>query len=662
MVKKQKTTSSPLFPTEPFAYLPKETVKLTPEEIDAKIEAALKDEDPERALKVMEAAPRWMTRDSGFMLSRATVLFMVGEESQALKLMHEIERKDPKFYPVYTSLTYLYYEFKWPASALKAAGQALAHSGAMEAEALEEVETIEKNARGIIQKMADENAVGFDIMQRASLFNEQAQLALKEDRLSEVDRLCRETIKMIPTWNAPHNNRAHALYFSGRMAEAISVLEGVLERDPNNVFALSNLILFQVGLDQTDIAREYTARLVSLFDSIPPDELMIEKAVSMLALMEETSFMTGLIDRFRKIKTETLMPRTWHNLAVAAVRSDRWKDAIKILKKITADEDELPQSAKLLDELKSASKAEHPRLEWMPPAYFGADLLFHPKVMAEWELLLQTFSEPLTPSQRYKFNAFFNRYPFMAAAMKRMLWDQESFLVVLPVLADMERTDIDEEILRFAMSQTGTISDRIEAINELFAAGRYHGPKVLRLWDEQIGAWRDVELKLQKIGFVEPTDRPEVIKLLEKAAFAKKTGQAIELLREAVNKDPESAAAVFNLGVVLAQNGQEEEGERLIYRSVEIDPGYIFGHAAIALNEARNGNEKDALGHLDVVSAAEVIHPETAVLAQAAWAYLAVKKGDMNTAQRHFEIALKLNSDHPLLQSLKQMFMLKDEM
>ena len=115
------------------------------------------------------------------------------------------------------------------------------------------------------------------------------------------------------------------------------------------------------------------------------------------------------------------------------------------------------------------------------------------------------------------------------------------------------------------------------------------------MWFDDLEEWREVELNTQRIGEIEGNIQPKTLALVEKAQKTKNPQESIALLRKAVEMEPTSPIAVFNLGVMLAQNGEIEEGEALIYRSVEVDPNYTFGHASIALSEAGKGHEHEAL-------------------------------------------------------------------
>ncbi len=188
----------------------------------------------------------------------------------------------------------------------------------------------------------------------------------------------------------------------------------------------------------------------------------------------------------------------------------------------------------------------------------------------------------------------------------------------------------------------------------LAQAGRYSGPKQIKLWNEELEEWRDVSLNTQQVGPVPNKTQPKTITLIEKARRAKRPEDAIALLRRAVELEPDNPMVLFNLGVTLVTNGNDEEGEALIQQSVTIDPGYTFGQASIALVEAERGNVKAALDRLDFVLQADVIAPETSAIANMAWSLLALENGDLRRARKHYDTAGAMYPDHPLLEKIKE--------
>lgn len=625
----------------------------TPEvEFKQMIETALALGNDTRALDILDSAPSWMKKQPEFMLARASVFLSQGDIQSSLQILLEVERKNPRFLPVYISLAMLYMDLDLPAHALECAKRAESIHD-LDPENRAALQLAIKESTSFIQSCASELQLPFETMQRAVILNEKAQMAMDDNRLSEAEHFCKEAIKIAPLWNSPHNNRAKAIYFLGRVEEAITVSEAVLAREPDNIFALDSLVTYYIGLNRPEMAAEYAGRLKRLEKKLPPDGIEMEYVISALALVEDTPALWEIASRYINTPSDSLLSRSWLCLAVAAIRSGKWKQALKLLTK--ADGEELsPAGTALLDHLLVAVNQRRPRLAWMPPAYPGVDLFFHPKIMSEWDSLIQKFTSPLSPSQKRKLSSFCQKYPFFITAMKRLLWDEDGYKLALYVLTELDTPEVDAEILRFATSQTGSQGARAEALMVLVRNDRYSGPKALQLWNEDLEEWRDVGVNLQRIGDIEPNARPDTMALIEKARNAKDPDVAINLLRKAVEKDPTSPIAVFNLGVMLAQNGEEKEGNALIYRSVEIDPNYTYGHASIALTAANNNQDQEALDHLEIVTRADIIAPDTAVIANLAWLSLAIHEKDLKSARQRLEMAMQINPEHHLVKQYER--------
>jgi tetratricopeptide (TPR) repeat protein len=621
------------------------------EGMEQALEEALLTEDYTRVLEILDSLPRWTRKQPELMSLRATALLAQGDSNEALQILRDIERKNPRFLPIYPMLAMCYFDLNWHAHALQAAQHAFSDHDLDEMDRTS-LEDIIKETTEVIQSFATELGLSFETMQRACILNERAQMAMNESKLNDAEYFSREALKIAPNWNAAHNNRAQCLYFSGKAAEAIAVLEAVLVRDAGNAFALSCLVKDHFGLNQPEQAQNYANRLSELSENFPADSMEIEYAISALALVEDTPALWKIAQRFRKAPSDTLLSRSWYSLAVAAVRMGKWKEALKLIEKV--EEENLPAEETLRAELKACANRRQPRLDWMPPSYPGAELLLSEKAVVEWDALLEDLSEPLSLSQRHKVEGFFQRNPFVMAAIKRLLWDETAHQASLQSLTLINTPEANAEILRFALSQTGSRDVRVNALLALIRDGHYSGPKIVKIWDDDLEEWKDIELNTQRIGDIKVNAQPKTIALINKAIHNKNLKEAISLLRKAVEMEPTSPTAIFNLGVKLVQNGETEEGEALIYHSVEVDPDYSYGHASIALSEVGQGHEQEALDHLGFVTRAEVISPETAVVANLAWCDLAIRKHDLKSARQRLDMAAQISPNNNLVKEYEK--------
>jgi uncharacterized protein HemY len=153
---------------------------------------------------------------------------------------------------------------------------------------------------------------------------------------------------------------------------------------------------------------------------------------------------------------------------------------------------------------------------------------------------------------------------------------------------------------------------------------------------------------------VEYQVKPDTAALIARSRQTKSPEKAIALLRRAVENDPACALALHNLGTLLLQNGQQEEGEKWVRQAVEVDPTYTFGFANLAFLEAQRENEEAALDFLMQVNKAKVISPATSVIANLAYMLLAVQKRDIEQARRHFDLAREIDPGHPLLKEYEE--------
>jgi predicted Zn-dependent protease len=627
--------------------------RISAQDFDEALDEALTAGDEEQILSILEAAPRWKRRLPEFMLAQATALYSLGDEQQALKVLQEISRKHPRFTAHYLGLAIYYIENQMPAHALDVARRFHPVQDADD-EGRETVEEITAEATELIQGQAAEMNLPFDTMQQACILVERAQMAMYEDKLSEADSYCSQTLKIIPFWSPAQILRAKALFFSGNGEEAAAILEEVTGREPENTFALRSLVIYSISLNREEAAKAYARRMKQLIDTFPRDGMEIENAISVFALVEDTPTLMEAARNYLSASPDTLLPRSWLCLGVAAVRSGNWKEARKLLKKIDY-EGLVPAEQDLLAELLEAASSRQPQLDWMPPAYPVADLFINAKVLAEWSQLVQKLARTANPALKRKIESFLQKHPSILAWLKYSLRHSSLHDVALGLLAVLELPQADAEIIRFAHSQSGTMKARLHAIMMLQQSGRYSGPKIIEIWNEKMGEWRAIEMNQQRIGEIEVKLGPQTLALIEKARKTKDPAAAISLLRKAVEQEPTSAMALFNLGVMLVQNGREAEGEELLHRSVEVDPEYTYGHASIALSEAHKGNDEKAREHLRLVAQAEVIAPDTAVMANLAWFLLALKDRDFESARNHIEIAAEVNPEHRLLDHYENM-------
>jgi Tfp pilus assembly protein PilF len=71
--------------------------------------------------------------------------------------------------------------------------------------------------------------------------------------------------------------------------------------------------------------------------------------------------------------------------------------------------------------------------------------------------------------------------------------------------------------------------------------------------------------------------------------------EGVALLRQAVQTDPSSATAQYNLAKVLCMTGQTTEGIARYRKALRLRPGYAEAHNNLGIALARQGQNSDAL-------------------------------------------------------------------
>ncbi len=612
-----------------------------------KIQELLKAGQTEEALRQLALVPKWIKNSPSHLLLRATALMQTGDMDSSGQILRDLERKNPNFSPLYLPLANWYMAREWPAHALRAVKKVLS-SWSIDASFMEGAETLAETAKAAIQFLADLVAISYNNAEQAEWHNEQAQLALLDDNFVEVEHQARRALQIAPHWTSPRNNLAQVLYMLGKCAEAIAEAEAVLAADPANVHGLENLTLFHVGLGNLEEGKGYAIRLFDLAKDADPESLANSLAVIALAVVEDNRRLWELGLRYRHWRADALDSTCWHCLAVAAARLGKFKEAGIFLKRAEGRIENAPLE-ELREDISAAVKNGKEELSWLP-IYPVHNIFFPQRLIGDWlEIIKKIEGGKPSPSQQRQVDAIFSKHPYILQAFKYFLWTKEGCQAGASALVMANRPDLDAEVLHFALSNVGDNHSRMEAIMMLSKAGRYSPDGPVRFWDADKNEWHDVLLFSQNIGEVEYQIRPDTADLIDRGRHAKNPEKAIALLRRAVENDPGCAMALHNLGTLLLQNGEAQEGEILVRRAVEVDPTYTFGFANLAFLEAQRENEEAAMDLLMQINKAKVISPATSVIANLAYMLLAVQKRDIEQARRHFDLARKIDPGNPLL-------------
>lgn len=594
----------------------------------------------------VDSAPARWQRKPEFMLVKAVGLLRRDDETEAKQILSEVERAYPRYLPVYFYQATLYMQDFFPAHVLRAINKIRA-AGTLDSEADKEMQTMENASRAMIAELASELKVPLERMEKASWYHEAAQEKMEFGQWAVAEQMIREVLRLIPHWSSPRNNRSYVHYFMGRVSEALTEANAVLEQHPNDLHALKNLVIFHAGLSQDDRAREYSMRMAAQLDTLPQDAVEVDTIILVLGLMRDVDRLWALAQHYVKLDVETLMENSWYALAVAAIHAGHLKEARKLLEKIEQDYE--PAAPLAVEVRKALKTADPPSLK---PELPGAILLLPVIVINELaEMMGKHMMDELPRHVQKKLHEYVQKRPFVINGLFRLLTEPQASEIIPSLLLSLNQPEVNERLLAFALGNVGTKQQRLDVLSAMAQMGRELPPGPICFWDEEASEWRDVDFMAQMISDdIELNISPKASVWAQKAQRAEDVEEKTTFWRRAVEADPKSGYAVHMLGILLIQNGQEEEGETLARRAIEIDPDYMFAFANLGLIEAQRENAPAATELLNKVAKARVITSQTAFIMHLALMYLAVQREDFDSARKEFDIAKSIRPADPLLQ------------
>ena len=170
---------------------------------------------------------------------------------------------------------------------------------------------------------------------------------------------------------------------------------------------------------------------------------------------------------------------------------------------------------------------------------------------------------------------------------------------------------------------------------------------MFRIWRD--GAWRETELRGFTIG--PRQDRPQykakVVKLMDEAQAATRAGQwaeAVALLRQVTELEPNAVEAFNNLAAALDMTGDREASKAMLERALTINPNYVFARVNLALKLIDQDVDAAAafLAPLEVLT---TFTPEEFTFYQLGLARIAVARDDFEAARNLLRMALSVDPD-----------------
>ncbi len=416
--------------------------------------------------------------------------------------------------------------------------------------------------------------------------NEEIQFLVRTGELNRAQKTARKLLKQYPDFPPALNNLSLVHSEEGNLQAAIQTCEKVLEVDPGNVHALSNITRFAYLLGKADQARDYAEKLKKLENDHP--DAPIKKVEALCLIGDDTGVLKVLSQVEKTEDWENLSDMFFHWCAVSAYRTGKTAKAKKLWLEAQQRDPFNPLANANLEELK---KPVHERI---CPQAFQIHIILGSSIGERMtsQLSKKNHSAKLTRFVQQT-PAILHFYPQMLRYGDEMLRD-----FAIDLARACGHPDLLNMLKEFALSQDGPDRFRMRAAFVLTEWKLFQEGEDILIWQQ--GERRP----MQTLSF-EIVDGPtedgiplqeEAITLVDQGLEALQEGNgelAEKYLRKALEIQPEHPSLLNNLALSLKL--QEKPEARTIMQHVMHDfPDYFFGQMQLAREHIRQGNLKEA--------------------------------------------------------------------
>jgi len=602
-------------------------------------------DDIERGLAVLEEIPTRYHHHPDFLMVRGQAYYVQGKFADAIDDLESYLKRRPQDTRMYFTLALAYTEMEWRAHVVQALRRYLAGQPGETKEVAAAKELLVMTEVEVFALHSD-YGVPKDQCISASYYNEEVMRALDNGQFETALRAARRAIQLAPRWPSPYNNRATALFESGRTDEAIAQTKQVLETiAPDNLFALSNMMIFFTLLNQRESAAIYAESLRQSGTVSRWGESDLEVIIHAWAYWEDGAQLFEIAKWVQdKGLIEHLSFHAIYALAVAALNTGHFEVARVYFQYAWDTGVQAPIIERMLNLIKDASGAVTIPTTTGSLSYIPGILLLKSVPLGDLlEIIKEAeeqpqWTEPLTRKR----DALLRRHPKLALGVINFFKDvdpySEEFAHAVTLMGSLGTPRAHEMLRAFGFSKVGSSQARLTALSSLSRAKQLKPGERVKIWDEDAGDWREVVLT----GFAikEPDSSPYIKKvqeLINESIVANRAGnydRAVTLLEQALKLDPHCGQAAYNIGAIRMTQGNEAEGKSWIARAIEVEPDYLFAHAALAKLLAREGKTEEALERLDIFVTQEEVTPSAYITYQDALFTVSMVKGDFDEAER----------------------------
>ncbi len=499
---------------------------------------------------------------------------------------------------------------------------------------------LEAKERGIINKLEQfleefrqKHGLPEETALQIGYLNEQAQLLLGSGYADEAMQTVTELVQFAPDFVPGWNNLSTVQFMTGQVDAAIATCETVLQKDADNIHALANRIRYQYLSGRIDAAK---ANLPQLKAIAPTTVDLALKQAETYTYLGDDQAVWDVYQQAKTLAEQTeveIQPALHHFAAVAIARLGDLNQARSLWEQALQGEPDFRLAV------------ENLRDSYLP---IGDRQGAWPFTFADWtnRKLFDDFKQLLTRSlettksidstdgfkvDKQLINQLFTTHPELVSLLP-ILWergDESCRHLILMIAKGTTNPDIQQLLPQFVISQFGSDAMRMELAQLLKGAGLL-GNGLVEMWVQ--GQLQQLQIKSYEI-YDEPSHdhSPKVESLMARASVAnrsQKYQQARQLLKTALDLEPEAPDIRYNLGVNLKLTGQEQEGQALIEQVYAEHPSYLFAALAMATRYIQTENLQKAEEILQQFSAQERFHRSEFDMYCGTYVQLAMAKHD----------------------------------
>lgn len=508
---------------------------------------------------------------------------------------------------------------------------------------IKRLEPIEKEALANLGLTAPE---GLEIARQ----HERGQVYLEQGEYREARQAEEAVLESDPDFIPARNNLSLISWMEKDGDLAIATAQEVLDREPDNIHALSNLIHFRVLCGNVDAAKPYADRLKA--SHADAWDGWTKKVEGLSYLADDA----GVVEVWQQaqatqIESSAASAQFYHLSAVALARMGEEKKAIAQWKKALARNPGMPIAKENLKDIRQPIGQRHGA--W---PFAWRQWLMPDTTEKLQKLMMTNVNAKKVDKLIDKFRAFFEGHSDFVAMLPRLLERGgpagQDFLV--STIQQLKTPELLAIIKDFALGQSGTDNMRLEAA-QLAEEANLMPSGTVSLW--MGGEWRDMMLKTFTFYEEPPSRHSKEVEQLAEPAFLliQQDGkqQAIEaegLLREAIALTTEEAPDLMNnLAIALLQQGRDDEANELIHDIVVRYPDYIFASVSIARQYLADGDLEAAEEILKPFLSRDRFHVMEFGSFSVAYIGLLVEKKQQDAARSWFDVWEKVYPTDPNL-------------